>query len=85
MTACKILSYNVGSSSSLSGLLQLLQEYKPLIVMLQEVVISTEQLNFLLGNLYIGECNNDVESQNKPGTAFVWSKHLEIEVVNLVP
>ena len=85
MNSSKIMSSNVGSSSSLNGLLQLLEEFKPLIVLAQEISISSSQLNTLLGRDYQGICNNDAPSCTKPGTAFIWSKNIEVTVVNLIP
>ena len=85
MTSTRFLSYNIGSSSSLSGLLQLLNEFTPIVAFIQEISITTDQLNTLLVSHYIGQCNNESCQPCKPGTAFVWLRSLEVSVTNLVP
>ena len=82
--AFAILSYNVASSNSLSRLSQLLDQFKPSLVLLQEVTINTSQLNFLLGSCYWGQCNTD-PNDNKPGTALAWKCNMDVEVYNIVP
>ena len=58
----RILSYNVGSNSHLSGLTQLLDIYSPNFVFLQEISICNDQLNGYLGYKYEGICNRNPDS-----------------------
>ena len=76
------LSYNVGSNSSLAGLQQLCNLFKPLIIFLQEITISTEQLLAQVGSEYTGICNVDEQNPSKPGNAVLWKKGLEVVVTN---
>ena len=84
MKLLKYLSYNVGSNSNLAGLHHLLSTYKPLFVFLQEVTITTNQLNALLNKFYVGECNIDDTDPRKPGTAIIWFKSLPVTIFKLV-
>ena len=80
-----IISFNVGSSSSLAGLYQLIRLFDPLFVFLQEVTITSEQLIAQVGGSYLGICNTDENDGNKPGTAVLWKKGSDAVVVNVVP
>ena len=61
MADFRISTYNVGSSSTLAGLLSFLKVEKPHLVMLQEVILSSEQLNLLVNNFgYKAESNIDI-------------------------
>ena len=78
----KILSLNVGMSDSLAGLTTLIKSGPVDIVLLQEVRISTSQLNNLLANVnFKGEVNIDTDSLSKPGTAVAWRSTLLVENV----
>ena len=79
------ISYNVAGSSSLSGLNQLLHIYKPLVIFLQEVYLSTEQTLAVVGRGYSGSSNLDVTDFNKPGNAVIWRDFLNVIVDNIVP
>ena len=79
-----VLSYNVGSNSTLCGIQQLLEWYKLTIVFVQEICISTDQFNILLGKHYRGMCNIDPSNSRKPGTAIAWLSNLEVDVQNVV-
>ena len=79
------LSYNVASSTSLSGVSQLIDQLNPIFVFLQEVTISTEQLSTQFGNNYSGICNIDPNYERKPGTAILWKKEVEVEITNVTP
>ena len=79
-----ILSYNIGSSSGLAGLSQLLHSFSPTFGFLQEIKLTTPQLKAQLGPLYDGCSNIDTEDSNKPGTAIIWKAGLSVEVVNIV-
>ena len=80
-----ILSYNVAGGSNLSGLNQLLTMFKPKLVFLQEVTLTSGQLKAVLGGQYDGVCNIDSENSKKPGVAIVWQIGVNVEVTNLVP
>ena len=79
-----ILSYNVGCSGQLAGLKQLLDMHQPSLVFLQEISLSTEQLNAYLGLFYEGLSNVDINDQRKPATACVWLKSLDVVVSSIV-
>ena len=79
------LSYNIASSSSLSGISQLINTFEPLIIFLQEVTINTEQLLAQVNGSFNGLSNIDPEDARKPGTAVLWNKELGVTVENLVP
>lgn len=82
----KILSLNVGNSSTLGGLLTILKMENPHIVMLQEVTLSSEQLNLIVTKLgYKAETNIDISNPTALGTGFVWKSNLPVsEVYNVV-
>ena len=71
------MSYNVGHSSSLSGLRAMLELEWVDIVFLQEVRISDSQIEALLSGLdYKAKANIDPENPSKPGTAMIWKVDL---------
>ena len=80
-----IISYNVGCSSSLAGLNQLINLFDPLFIFLQEINIISEQLLSQVKSEYEGTCNVDETDLNKPGTAILWKKDVEVVVVNVLP
>ena len=45
MADFKVLTLNIGGSTTIAGLLSILRLDKPNLVMLQEVILSSEQLN----------------------------------------
>ena len=53
------LSYNVASSSGLAGLSQLIALFHPVLIFLQEVTVTTEQLLAQVGDQFDGLCNVD--------------------------
>ena len=81
------ISYNIGTSSNLAGLQQLVDMYKPKFVFLQECTLDSLTLQAVLkGGDYLGVSNIDDLDRNKPGTATLWLKGLEgVVVANLVP
>ena len=83
----KILTYNVHGSSNLANLSLILEIYKPSLVKLQEVKISTEQLKCFGRKLgYTGASNIDELDPNKPGTAILWHTSVPVtQVVSLYP
>ena len=82
----KILTLNVGNSSTLGGLLSILRIENPHIVMLQEVTLSSEQLNLIVTRFgYKAETNVDIANPAALGTGFVWKTNLPVsEVYNVV-
>ena len=70
MANLKILSLNVGMSSTLAGLTTLLSVYPVDIIFLQEVRISNDKISNLLGGFgFRAEVNIDEDSPSSPGTA----------------
>ena len=78
------MSYNVAGGSSLAGLNQLVISHKPDYIFLQEVVVSTEQLEAHLGRKYRCQVNTDSENEKQPGTAIAWKSDLKVEVEPVV-
>ena len=69
-------------SSSLAGVKSLIASNSIDIVFLQEVRMSSEQLNnFFTGLGFNAEANIDVDSFSTPGTAVIWKKSLPVENV----
>ena len=83
MAKTTFLSYNVASSSSLSGLNMLLNIFQPTIAFLQEITLTTDQLNGVVGSRYSGVSNIDPMDPRKPGNAVIWSHNInDITVIN---
>ena len=77
------LSLNVGMSATLAGLPSLITANSLDIIFLQEVRLTSEQVNLLLGNIgYQASVNIDFNNPFKPGTAIVWKKSLPVINVN---
>ena len=77
-------SLNIGTSSSLAGLPALVVSEKLNIIFLQEVRLSSEQLEPLLRG-FKAVSNVDLENSSRPGTAIAWKENLPVEnVVSLV-
>ena len=75
----KFLSLNVGSRSDLGGLVAILGDHKPDIVFLQEVKISSEEIDCRLEHLgFKSNVNNNAEDSTKPGVAIVWRTSIQI-------
>ena len=83
----KLMTYNVHGSYNLANLYLILEVYKPGIVFLQEVKISSEQLASFGRRLgYTGATNIDELDHNKPGTGLLWHSSLPVtQVVALYP
>ena len=81
------LTYNVHGSYNLANLSLIIEVYKPKIIFLQEVKLSTEQLMAFGRKLdYLGAANIDELDHNKPGTGFLWHSSLPItQVIPLYP
>ena len=80
------LSYNVGASSDLGGVSQLVSMYKPTFIFLQEVTLITDNLVAVPGlEAYQGVSNVDPLGGGKPGTATLWLTGIEgVVVTNIV-
>ena len=82
MNLVKILTLNIGNSTTLAGFLSILRLEKPQIVMLQEVTLSSEQLNMLVYKLgYKAESNVDIINPTALGTGLIWQSHLPVSDV----
>ena len=82
MNIIKILSLNIGNSTTLATFLSILKLEKPQIVMLQEVTLSSEQLSLQVSKYgYKAETNINVISPTALGTALVWQSHLPVSEV----
>ena len=82
-SSLNLLTLNVGMSSTLAGLSSLITANKLDVIFLQEVRLSSEQINLLLGNLgFQAAVNIDSENPSKPGTAIIWKKSLPVSNVN---
>ena len=70
-----LVSHNVAGGTLV--ICELLKHFKPLVLCLQEVKISTKELNTIVNRLnYKGQCNIDPEFPNQCGTAIVWRSDL---------
>ena len=82
----KLITRNIASSKRTERILEVLKREKPDLLLLQEVTLSTTELEFALQNtLYKCEANIDVGSPSLPGTAAVWRNNLHApQVTSLV-
>ena len=78
----RIFSSNLNTCRDLrtrAGILDCLKSYKPDIWMVQEVNVSTEELNALVETLgYNAACNVNLENETNRGTAFIWKKNIDL-------
>ena len=83
----KIMTYNVHGSSNLANLSLIIEIYKPSLIKLQEVKLSTEQIKCFGRKLgYTGSSNIDELDPTKPGTALLWHTSVPVtQVVALYP
>ena len=82
MADYKIITFNVGGSSTLGGLISILKIENPHIVLLQEVTLSSEQLLLIVSKYgYKAETNVDIDNQTARGTGFVWKTSLPVSEV----
>ena len=86
MADFKVLTLNIGGSTTIAGLLSILRLDKPHLVMLQEVTLSSEQLNVLVSKFgYKADTNIDMTNPSALGTGLVWQSHLPVsDVCNVV-
>ena len=83
----RFLSLNIGMKNNLAGLTTLITVHKLDIVLLQEVRISDEQIDLIVGKHgFKSKVNINEEDPLKPGTAIVWRSSLPVrEVSTIVP
>ena len=81
-----LISQNVASSQRIERITDILKRRKPDILFLQEVTLTTVQIQAAVESLnYNCESNIDVENKYTPGTAILWSASLPVpEVTSLV-
>ena len=81
--ALKIFSSNLNTcrdAKTRSGILDVLKRHKPDIWLMQEVNVSTEELQSLIKTSnYSASCNILSENENSRGTAIVWKNTLEMK------
>ena len=82
-TNLKVFSSNLNTCRDLktrAGILDCLRGFKPDIWLMQEVNVSTEELDSLVANLgYTACCNVKSEDETNRGTAIVWKLNLNLE------
>ena len=84
ISSLNFLTLNVGTSSSLAGAATLIEVEKIDIVFLQEVRLSSEQIELSLRG-FKAVANIDDEDPSRPGIALAWRHFLPVSnVVNLV-
>ena len=83
----RFLSLNIGLKNDLAGLSTLIRVHRLDIILLQEVRISDEQVDLLVGKHgFKVKVNINEEDPMKPGTAIVWRSSLTVrEVLTIVP
>ena len=85
-TTFKLVSRNIASSKRLERIIDILKSEKPDLLLLQEVTLTTVQLQAVVKPLqYDCKCNVDHENPTAPGTAAVWRQNLPVnQVTSLV-
>ena len=79
-----LMTYNVHGSMTLANLATIIEVYKPSIIFLQEVKLTTEQiLSFGRRLDYKGAANIDDFNMSSPGTGIMW--HSSIPVTQVIP
>jgi exonuclease III len=73
----RIVTRNIASSKRPERIVDIVKSEKPDLLLLQEVTLSTTELQAALqGTHYKCECNIDIASLSSPGTAAVWREDL---------
>ena len=82
----KTISQNIASSKKVERITEILKRQKPDIMLLQEVTLTTAQLQAaVLPFQYKCESNIDTDNPNSPGTAAIWKMNLPVsQVTSLV-
>ena len=82
MADFKVLTLNIGGSTTIAGLLSILRLDNPHLVMLQEVTLSSEQLSVQLSKFgYKAVTNIDMNNPSALGTGLAWQSHLPVSEV----
>ena len=82
MADFRILSLNIGGSTTVAGLLSILRLDRPHLVMLQEVTLSSEQLSVQVSKFgYNAATNIDLTNPSALGTGLVWQSQLPVSDV----
>ena len=83
----RFLSLNVGLKNNLAGLESLLRVHNLDIILLQEVRITDDQIDILVGKHgYKAKVNINPEESSLPGTAIVWRSSIPVrDVSTIVP
>ena len=74
-------SLNLGMSVSLLRLLDMIKSFKFVVICLQEVKLTSEQIEHQLP-AFRAVSNIDLNNPSKPGTAIVWSETLPVHDVS---
>ena len=85
MAVFKLMSRNIASSQRLERIVDYLKSDKPDLLLLQEVTLTTSQLQEAVKPLqYDCESNVDPVNPNSPGTAAVWKVDLPVTQVTTI-
>ena len=76
-------SLNIGTSNILAGLPALVNVERLDIIFLQEVRLSSQQIEHLLPG-FSADSNIDSENPDMPGTAIVWRNDLQVTCVTSI-
>ena len=79
MADFKVLTLNIGGSTTIAGLLSILRLDNPHLVMIQEVTLSSEQLCVQVSKFgYKAATNIDMTNPSALGTGLIWQSHLPV-------
>ena len=85
MAALKLITLNTGNSLVLGGLLSIIRLENPDIVLLQELTVTTGQLQLFVAKYgYNAEANTDILDVTRLGTGIIWKSELPISEVSSV-
>ena len=85
MAALKIITLNAGNSLLLGGLLSIIRLENPDIVLLQEITVTTGQLQLFVAKLgYSAQANTDILDITRLGTGIIWKSELPLSEVTSV-
>ena len=85
MAALKIITLNTGNSLVLGGLLSIIRLENPDIVLLQEITVTTGQLQLFVAKFgYSAEANTDLLDITRLGTGIIWKSELPISEITSV-
>ena len=85
MAALKIITLNTGNSLVLGGLLSIIRIENPDIVLLQEITVTTGQLQLFVAKFgYNAEANTDILDITRLGTGIIWKSEIPVSEVTSV-